>query len=276
MFKIGEYQLLDVNRRDESGFYLKNTEGDDEVILPFEEVVGEISPGDSIVVFIYLDHDENLVATMKSSLASVGDIAYLKLVSQVDFGAFFDIGLKRDLFVPLKEIVYPLKKNREYLIEVYLDKTNRLCGTTKVYDSLKTDHAISGGDVVTGTVIRINPEVGVFVAVENKYKGMVPIETCFMDLEEGQVLDFRVVRVREDKKLDLSTEQKIVDQLDKDADKIYAILNQEGGRLNFHDKSDPQAIKKKFQMSKKAFKRAIGRLMKSGKIEIYESYIQKK
>ena len=74
----------------------------------------------------------------------------------------------------------------------------------------------------------------------------------------------------------MSTEQKIVDQLDKDADKIYAILNQERGRLNFHDKSDPQAIKKKFQMSKKAFKRAIGRLMKSGKIEIYESYIEKK
>jgi hypothetical protein len=276
MFKIGEYQLLDINRRDESGFYLKELEGDEEVILPFEEVIGEVSIGDSIVVFIYVDHDDNLVATMKTSQASLGDIAYLKLVSQVDFGAFFDIGLKRDLFVPLKEIVYPLKKNRQYLIEVYLDKSNRLCGTTKVYDGLKTDHSFKADDIVMGTVIRINPEVGVFVAVENKYKGMVPTETYFMDLEEGQVLDFRVVRVREDKKLDLSTEQKIVDQLEKDAEKIYAMLNQEGGRLNFHDKSDPEAIKKKFQMSKKAFKRAIGRLLKMDRIEIYESYIEKK
>lgn len=276
MYNIGTYQELDVDHKGEHGYYLKATEAYDEILLPFNEIIGEIIEGDRVRVFIYLDNKDRLVATMKTAYASVGELAYLKLVSQVDFGAFFDIGLQRDLFVPKQETNFELKKNHSYLIRVYLDKSDRLCGSTKVYDDLQTDHSYKLHEIVKGTVIRVNPEVGVYVALENKYKGMVPIQTCFLDLVEGQVLDFRIIRIREDNKIDLSTQLKIEEQLDADAEKIYAMLNQEGGRLNYHDKSEPEKIKKKFQMSKKAFKRAVGRLLKENKIEIYDTYIEKK
>lgn len=276
MYKIGEYQDLNVDHKAETGYYLKAEEAYDEILLPFNEVIGEIVEGQVVRVFIYIDNKDRLVATMKTSKVCVGELAYLKLVSEVEFGAFFDMGLQRDLFVPLQEIGFTLKKNHSYLIRVYLDKSKRLCGSTKVYDVLGTDHAYKLHDQVSGTVIRVNPEVGIYVALENKYKGMVPIQTCFMDLDEGQVLDFRVIRIREDNKIDLSTQLKLADQMDTDADKIYAMLNQEGGRLNFHDKSRPEDIKDKFQMSKKAFKRAVGRLLKEEKIEIYDAYIELK
>jgi len=273
---IGSFQDLFVDRLVDQGYYLKSTSDTDDILLPLNEVEGEIEVGDYVRVYIYLDHKERLVATMKTAKASVGEIAYLKLVNEVKFGAFFDLGIKRDLFVPKQEIAFDLKRNRSYLIRIYVDKSNRLCGSTRVYDALAHDHPYQVNDVVEGTVVRVNPQVGVFVALENKYQGMVPIQTCFMDLEEGQVLNFRVIRVREDGKVDLSTQLKVADQMSQDSDKIFAILNQEGGRLNFHDKSDPEAIKAKFQMSKKAFKRAIGRLLKEDKIEIYETYIEKK
>lgn len=276
MFKIGEYQLLEVEEKDGTGFLLKESDGEKTVLLPNGEVIGEIEVGESVKVFLYLDTKDRLIATMKSSKISVNEMAYLEVVDLVDFGAFFDIGLQRDLFLPIKETNFKLKKNKKYLVQCYLDKSNRMCATTKVYDFLSTDHDFKSNDTVNGTVIRINPEVGVYVAIDNCYKGMIPINEYFEHYQEGDQVELRVIRVREDKKLDLSTKQLVKDQMVIDAERIYFELIKAGGRLNVHDKSDPQAIKEQFAMSKKAFKRAMGRLLKDEKIEMYETYIEKK
>lgn len=276
MYKIGEYQLLDVEEKTGKGFMLKDAAASQGVLLSNDEVLGQIDVGDSIMVFLYHDSKNEIVATMKESLALVGQFAYLKATNITEFGTFFDMGLQRDLFVPLKELNYEVQKNNKYLLYCYLDKSGRLCGTTRVYDHLTTDHTFRANDMVKAIVVRINPEVGVFVAVENKYQGMIPMNEYFEDFSEGDAVELRVIRVREDKKLDLATRHLVKDQMVVDAERIYFELIKAGGRLAFSDKSDPAQIKSKFNMSKKAFKRAVGRLLKEEKIELFETYMVKK
>jgi len=276
MYNIGEFSLLTVVGKAGGGFYLKSEGVEEAILLPNGECIGEVNVEDNIMVFVYRDTEDRLVATMKTPLATLGELAYLKVVDVVEFGAFVHIGLQRDVFVPLKEMGSTLKKGKSYLFRLYLDKSERICASPRVYDYLTVNHEYKANDMLTGTVIRINPEVGVFVAVENEFKGMIPISEYFENYEVGQVIDVRVIRVREDKKLDLATRKLVADQMSVDAEKIYSRLIHEGGKLYYHDKSSPEAIKAEFSMSKKAFKRALGRLLKDGKIEMFEEYIEKK
>lgn len=276
MYKIGEFQLLTVVGKTGGGFYVKTEEAENAVLLPNGEVEGDVEVGDSVMVFVYKDTKDRPVATMKSPLASVGDVRYLKVADVTEFGAFVNIGLQRDVFVPLKQNSSALKKGQSYLFYIYVDKSERLCATPKVYDYLTVDHDYKANDRVQATVIRVNPEYGVFVAVDNKYKGMIPNNEYFEDYKMGQIVDLRVIRVREDKKIDLATRQLVADQMSIDAEKIYSRLLHEGGKMYYHDKSSPEAIKAEFNMSKKAFKRALGRLLKEEKIEMYEEYIKTK
>lgn len=276
MYNLGTYQLLDIEEKTGEGFLLKGKSESQTVMLPNEEVLGQVDVGDSVMVYLYHDAKQNLLATMKEAKVIVGDFARLKVVEILEFGAFLDNGLSRDLFLPKKEINYDIEKGKAYLVYCYVDKTERVCATTRVYDHLSVDHTYQQNDTVTGTVYRINPDVGVFVAVDNKYYGMIPNNEYFEDYKEGDEVTLRVIRLREDMKLDLSTRQLIKDQIVVDSEKIYFELVKAGGKLMYHDKSTPEEIKSKFAMSKKAFKRALGRLMKEEKIEIYENYIEKK
>lgn len=275
MYKIGEYQLVDIVRETEYG-YIVNVTGGEDVLLPFKEVIGEIEINSSVMVFIYLDTKDRLVATMKTPYGTLNEVAYLKVVDETKFGYFLDIGLQRDLFLPLKECAFDIKVGKKYLVYIYLDKSSRLCATTKVYDYLSVDHNLKANDEVVGTIIRINPEIGVYVAVDNMYKGMIPMNEYFGSYAPGDILELRIIRVREDKKLDLANRKLVADQLVIDAEIIYSRLIQAGGKLELHDKSSPEEIKSAFSMSKKAFKRALGRLLKENKIEMYENYIELK
>lgn len=275
MYEIGKFQLLTVVGKTNGGFFLKDEEEERAILLPNGECLGDIIIDDSIMVFVYNDTKDRLVATMKTPLATVGELAVLKVKSVVEFGAFVDIGLQRDVFVPLKQNASKLKVNKQYLFYIYVDKSDRLCATPKVYDYLGVDHEYKANDQVEATVLKIHNEIGVFVAVDNQYKGLIPKNEYFEDFVPGQQVALRVIRVREDKKLDLATRKLVADQMSIDAEKIYSRLLHEGGKLYYHDKSSPEAIKAEFALSKKAFKRALGRLLKDGKIEIFEEYIQK-
>lgn len=276
MYNLGAFQLLTIVGKSSGGFYVKAEGEEQAVLLPSGEVVGEVDVDDSVMVFIYKDTKDRLVATMKTPLAVVGDVAYLKVSDIVEFGAFIDVGLQRDVFVPLKEMKMLLKKGKSYLFYIYVDKSERLCATPKVYDYLTVDHEYKANDRVTGTVISVNSDVGVFVAVDNQYKGMIPKNEYFEDFAVGDLVDLRVIRVREDKKLDLATRHLVADQMVVDSEKIYSKLLHNGGKMYYHDKSSPEAIKAEFSMSKKAFKRALGRLMKENRIEMFEDHITKK
>ena len=277
MYKVGEYQNLEVMREFDFGYFLNFQSGDDQndILLPKSDLFETLEIGETLKVFVYLDAKDRLTATTKEPLCAVGELSYLKVADKVEFGAFLEIGLQRDLFMPLIEIKYDLEIGSKYLVYVYLDKSGRMCATTKIYDHLTINHEYKANDRVNGTIYFDNPEIGVFVAVDNKFKGLIPKNECFDKLEPGQIVDLRVIRVREDGKLDLATRKLVADQMSVDAEKIYSKLLNQGGVLKFNDKSSPESIKEEFSMSKKAFKRALGRLFKEKRIELHEDRIEK-
>ena len=146
----------------------------------------------------------------------------------------------------------------------------------KIYKFLMPSNGINKGDVVNATVYRINDDIGVFVAVEDRYFGLIPKSECFENYSIGDELSLRVIRVREDKKLDLSPRKLLSEQMESDAELVLAKMRLLREHFRFNDDSSPEDIKDYFGISKKAFKRAIGSLLKSGLIEKNGNYFNLK
>ena len=155
---------------------------------------------------------------------------------------------------------------------LYLDKSKRLCATMKVYERLHSDSPYQKGDQVTGTVYRVNPEIGVFVAVDNRYFGLIPKKEIYDNYRTGDQVNARVTEVRSDGKLNLAVRDKAYLQMDTDSETILNAMESFGGYLPFGEKAEPDKIKRELKMSKNAFKRALGHLLKEGKIEIGENH----
>ncbi len=271
MIELGKTQCLNVVKKVDFGVYLGTEE--DKVLLPAKMVPDDIEVGDALTVFVYRDSSDRLIATTKKPALELGQLAVLKVSEVGKIGAFLDWGLEKDLFLPFKEQVTHLSAGDECLVGLYIDKSNRLAATMRVYDYLTCAHGYVKDSAVSGTVIRINPDMGIYVAVDNKYFGMIPKNEVFGRIKVGDVVYGRVSAVRDDGKLTISLKQKAYIQMDEDASVIYDAIKQEGGELPFTDKADAQIIKERFDMSKNAFKRAVGRLLKEGKIEITQNSI---
>ena len=271
MIELGKTQCLNVVKKVDFGVYLGTEE--DKVLLPAKMVPDDIEVGDALTVFVYRDSSDRLIATTKKPALELGQLAVLKVSEVGKIGAFLDWGLEKDLFLPFKEQVTHLSAGDECLVALYIDKSSRLAATMRVYDYLTCAHGYVKDSAVSGTVIRINPDMGIYVAVDNKYFGMIPKNEVFGRIKVGDVVYGRVSAVRDDGKLTISLKQKAYIQMDEDASVIYDAIKQEGGELPFTDKADAQIIKERFDMSKNAFKRAVGRLLKEGKIEITQNSI---
>lgn len=271
MIELGKTQCLNVVKKVDFGVYLGTEE--DKVLLPAKMVPDDIEVGDALTVFVYRDSSDRLIATTKKPALELGQLAVLKVSEVGKIGAFLDWGLEKDLFLPFKEQVTHLSAGDQCLVALYIDKSNRLAATMRVYDYLTCAHGYVKDSAVSGTVIRINPDMGIYVAVDNKYFGMIPKNEVFGRIKVGDVVYGRVSAVRDDGKLTISLKQKAYIQMDEDASVIYDAIKQEGGELPFTDKADAQIIKERFDMSKNAFKRAVGRLLKEGKIEITQNSI---
>lgn len=256
------------------GIYLGTEE--DKVLLPKKQVPQDIEVGDALTVFVYRDSSDRLIATTKTPKLELGQIAKLKVSEVGKIGAFLDWGLEKDLFLPFKEQTTHVEKGDICLVALYIDKSNRLAATMRVYDYLSCDSPYVKDSAVQGTVIEMNPDYGVYVAVDDRYFGMIPKNEVFGKIQIGDTIHGRVSKVRDDHKLSISLKQKAYIQMDEDSSIIYHAIEKRGGSLPFTDKAAPEIIKAEFDMSKNAFKRAVGRLLKEGKIEIAESCIKLK
>lgn len=235
-------------------------------MLPEKQRPTNSQIGDYVDVYIYRDSENRLIATTRVPLAQVGDIAYLKVTAKTQIGAFLDLGLERGLFLPFREQKYPIEVGHSYLVYVYMDKSGRLCCTTDIYDHLATGAPYQKNSQITGTIYQINPEIGAFVAIDNKYKGLIPRTEYFSELRIGDRIQARVIRVREDGKLDLSPRRVSHVQMDVDAQILIKLMHENQGKLPLSEKASPIDIENKLHMSKAAFKRAVGSLLKSQKI----------
>ncbi|MDL2295791.1 RNA-binding protein [Lachnospiraceae bacterium OttesenSCG-928-E19] len=269
--KLGEKQVLEVVKEVDFGVYLGTEE--EKVLLPAKQVPEGTQVGDTLEVFLYKDSEDRFIATTREPKVTLGELAVLEVLEVSKIGAFLDWGLEKDLLLPFKQQTEAVKKGMSYLVSLYVDKSNRLCATMKVYELLQTDAPYQKEDQVEGIIYEKSDEFGVFVAVDDKYSALIPKKEAYGKLEIGTRIRGRVTEVRADGKLTLSVREKAFLQMDEDALIIMRRMEENGGMLPFTDKADPEIIKREFDMSKNAFKRAIGRLLKEGKIEIREKSI---
>ena len=169
-----------------------------------------------------------------------------------------------------------MREGDEVLVTLYIDKSQRLAASMRhIYDLLLTDSPYQTGDTVKGRVYEFGHDYGTFVAVDDRYSAMIPRSEDASDLRIGQVIEARVTHVKEDGKLDISRRGTAVEQMDADAQKVLRVIDEFAGVLPFNDKASPEIIMRELQMSKAAFKRAVGHLYKQRLIEITEKSIRR-
>lgn len=279
MIELGRKQILYIDHRADFGVYLCEAKDlgrrDGEcILLPRKQVPSEAKKGDPIEVFVYKDSQDRPIATTNMPKVTLGELAVLEVLDVTKIGAFLDWGLEKDLLLPFSEQVVKVKKGEKYLVGLYVDKSERLCATMKVYDFLRADGPYKVNDTVQGIVFGKNPEYGVFVAVDYLYNGMISKKEAVRELRIGEEIEARVLNIREDGKLNLSLREKGYIQMDIDSARIMDKLSENEGFLPYHDKSAPEDIRREFGMSKNEFKRAIGRLYKNRQIKISDKGIE--
>ena len=278
MLKMGEVNRLCVVKKTDFGVYLSEKPGAvEKVLLPRNEYVGE-NPGigDALSVFLYRDSEDRPVAALKMPLIFKDKPAALKVKMLSKIGAFLDWGLPKDLFLPFKEMRRKVDEGDEVLVRLYEDKSGRLCASMRnLYPLLSTDSAYQIGDEVEARIYEFGRDFGTFVAVDDKYSGMIAAHEDTRSYKEGDVVHCRVTNIKPDGKLDVSIRGKAYQEMDTDAQKILSLLESYGGVLPFSEKASPEVIKRECGLSKNAFKRAVGRLYKQRKISLEEGKIRR-
>lgn len=276
MLQLGKRQELTVVKRMKFGVYLaEGKDAEERVLLPVKEVPDETEIGDRIEVFLYLDSKDRMIATRREPYAELGGVAVMEVKEVSNIGAFLDWGLEKDLLLPFKEQSRRVAQGEKVLAAVYLDKSRRFCATMNVYEYLETDSPYQKDDRVTGTIYETEGNFGVFVAVDNRYSGLIPKREASGNYRIGDMIQVRVTAVKPDGKLDLSPNERVEVQMDKDAELVMKVIEEYEGVLPFGEKVSPEIIKREFGISKAAFKRAVGRLYKQGRIQIMENRIKK-
>lgn len=276
MIEVGKVQTLKIERMTAIGAYLYDgVDKKNAVLLPEKEVPNAARVNDVLDVFVYRDSKDRLICTTRQPKIQLGEFAVLKVVDITKVGAFLDWGLEKDLLLPYNEQTLKVHKGRDYLVNLYTDKSDRLCATMKIYPLLKVGSTHKIGDWVEGYVYQINPEIGAFVAIENLYHGLILMKDTNADIHCGEKVHARIAEVRNDGKLVLSPNKKAYKEIPKDALTILTKLNESKGFLPYNDKTDAAVIKKDLNMSKSSFKRAVGKLLKEKKIRLTERGIEK-
>lgn len=279
MLHLGKTQELKISHFASVGAYLIDPAGNDDtdsVLLPRKEVPSEVEAGDHVTVFLYRDSEDRLTATLSVPEIQLGEIKKLEVAEVTKIGAFLKWGLLKDLLLPYSEQTGDIKKGRKYLVALYIDKSGRLCATMKFSKHFDRNPNYNKNDIVDCTVYDVNPDLGAFVIVDGKYEGLIIKNVLVQNLKAGDVTEARVIRVREDGRLDLSQLESVKVRMDADSQKIWDALGDSAGRLPFNDKTPPEEIMNEFGMSKRAFKRAVGQLLKSGKIILTDDGMEMK
>ncbi len=277
MFRLGEYQELTVVKRVDFGMYLSeegNTE--ERVLLPEKQVPADTKIGDKLRVFLYKDSKDRMIATTNTPAITLHGLAVLEVIEIGKIGAFLNWGLEKDLFLPFHEMTKRVEAGDEILVTLYIDKSSRLCASMKkLYDLLDKNSPYKEGDTVSGRIYEFSDNFGTFLAVDDKYSAMIPRHEDCSKFRVGDVIEAKVINVKEDGKLDLTLREKAYLQMDEDAELVMQVIEEFAGVLPFSDKASPEVIKRETGLSKNAFKRAVGRLYKEHRVEITEKAIRK-
>jgi len=271
---LGNRMTLRIRRFSDPGAYLASEDADgdaaaadDAILLPAREVPPDAKVGDEVVVFVHLDSEDRPIATTREPRLTLGEVTFLEITATTPIGAFVDWGLPKELLVPFAQQSRELFVGERQPIGLYVDNTGRLAGTMFVTDMLShRPPKVELDEWIAGEAWRNDPDIGLFVILERSYIGLVPASEPHT-LRRGEVAKFRVAHILPDGKLVLSLRQHAHKEAEADAAKVLAVLSRPDAP-EVGDKSDPELIRSLFGLSKKAFKRAVGRLLKESAVTL--------
>lgn len=271
-YKPGDVVTLKVARVGEMGAFLDAGTGNtsDDILLHKLQQTETLKEGDKVKVYLYLDPNKRLTASMKLPKMREGQLGYVKVLSVTRDGGFVDIGAERGVFLPYSQMRGHVSPNQLVWVKLYRDKSGRPAVTMRVEDDMvkasKPAEGVKVGDKVTGTVYNILPE-GFFIFTNQRFIAFLHrSEVPGGRLDFGQEITCRITFIREDGRLNCSMRLQKENALVADAEEIYNFLVKRGGKMPYCDSTPLEIIKQKFGISKAAFKRALGHLMKQGKI----------
>ncbi len=254
---------LKVARQNDFGAFLDAGTGnsDDDILLHKLQQTAPVKIGDTVEVFLYLDPKKRLTASMRVPKMKIGQIARLKVLNVTNDGAFLDVGAERGIFMPFAEMFGRLKVGDVVWARLYLDKrTGRLAVSMKVskeiWRAFVPAEKIQRDAKITGAVFEIT-EAGAFIFTNERH--IILVKKIPRGLEIGETVEVRVKNLLGDGTIEAT--------IFTDADKILEHIRENGGVTSFNDKSEPEEIFDAFKMSKRAFKQAIGHLLRDRLIE---------
>ncbi len=267
--KIGKTNKLKIVRATDNGFYLED-EDNNEVLLPNAYITDEMKIDDEIEVFVYKDSEDRIVATTEKPYVQLEEFAWLQVKEVNDFGAFIDWGLRKDLLVPFAEQNEKMKEGNWYLIFLLKDEeTERLIGSAKVNEFVFFDDIdVELGDEVDLLLYEMT-DLGMNAVVNSLYRGLIFESDIHKSIQPGEKIKGYVKQVREDGKIDIVLEPLgYKNTIDKNCEVILSAISENSGLLNLSDRSTPEEISKMLGISKKAFKKGLGKLYKEKQVEI--------
>ena len=271
-YRPGDVVTLKVVRLGEMGAFLDGGTGntDDDILLHKLQQTAEVKEGDSVKVYLYLDPSKRLTASMKLPKMREGQLGYVRVISVTRDGGFVDIGAERGVFLPYSQMRGHVSEGQLVWVKLYRDKSGRQAVTMRVEEDMqrasKPAEGLKVGDKVTGTIYNIVPE-GFFIFTTQRFIAFLHrSEVPGGRLDFGQQITGRVTFLREDGRINISMRLQKENALVADAEDIYAYLVKRNGSMPYCDSTPLEIIKQKFGISKAAFKRALGHLMKEGKV----------
>ena len=277
MIEIGQINELIVESKNNTGYFLRDALTDDEVFLPNEKCDEDLTSQQRVGVFVYLDNENNLIASLKRPIAIVGEFGVMSAVSSIQIGAFFDWGITKNLFIPESEQRQEIYPGDLEIIRVCIDeRTEKVYGTTKIGKYVKSSYFekynLKEGDKVTIIPVR-EEKLGYRCLINKNFIGMIYYNQIFQRITFGKPLDGVVTKLRDDGLVDAALQTQGFQNLVDSKEKIIAYLKENGGTSHLHDKSSPHEIREILGMSKQTFKNTIGMLYRERKIVITKTGI---
>lgn len=273
-FQAGEVYELKAVRESEIGLFLDAQTGNtnDDILLHKAQQTAPVKIGDTITVYLYIDPRKRLTASMKLPKVKLGQVARVEVINKSKDGAFVDIGAERGVFLPFSQMYGRVEVGQKIWIKLYRDKTGRQAVTMKVEEDLKrlakpVPETVKKGDMLVGSIYNMLDDGYLLFTPEHYIAYLHKDETNGQILTYGQELQARITFIREDGRVNISLKALKQVAMTDDAEKIMDLLISRKGSMPYSDATDAEIIKEKFGISKSAFKRALGKLLKEGKIK---------
>ena len=280
MVEVGKYNFLKVIRAVDFGVYLDD--GADGILLPKRFVPTATSIGDELKVFLYHDGEDRLIATTQEPKGVLDDIVKLRAVTVTPHGAFLDMGLMKDIFVPKSKQIFDMRVNGDYLVKIYLDEqTGRIAATEKLEPYLSNEELTVKELEVVDLIVYRRTDIGYVCIINNRHTGVLHFNEIYRNIGVGDKFKGFIKKIypvsndKEDRfRIDVAAGKPGYNRVEDEAGKVLRLLRENSGYLPYNDKSKPEDIYDFFGMSKKTFKMTTGNLYKERKISFEKTGIK--